>query len=70
MKVCYDAETDSLTLTLSEEQIRESDEPQPGVIIDFGYDGQIVGLEILQASSVVANVREMQFTVAEAGRAR
>lgn len=68
MKVYYDAESDSLTITLREERIRESDEVQPGVIIDLGFDEKVVGLEILDASDVVSNVREMQLTVAEAGK--
>ena len=29
---------------------------RPGVIADFGYDGGVVGFEILQASKVVEEV--------------
>ena len=67
MKVTYDRETDTLTITLREERIKESDEVRPGVIADFGYDGGIVRFEILNASKVVKNVQEMQFAVAENG---
>jgi uncharacterized protein YuzE len=63
MKITYDPETDSLTITLREDRIRESDEVRPGVIADFGYDGGIVRFEILQASKVVHNTREIQFAV-------
>jgi uncharacterized protein YuzE len=63
MKVTYDHETDSLTITLREEQIKESDEVRPGVIADFGYDGGVVRFEIMQASRVVKNAREIQFAV-------
>lgn len=65
MKVYYDKETDSLTIMLRDERIRESDEVRPGVIADFGYDGGIVRFEILQASTVIENAREMQFAVGE-----
>jgi uncharacterized protein YuzE len=65
MKVAYDRETDSLVITLREERIKESDEVRPGVIADFGYDGGIVRFEIMQASKVVQNAREMQFAVGE-----
>ncbi len=65
MKVTYDRETDTMTITLREERIRESDEVRPGVIADFGYDGGIVRFEILDASKVVQNPREMQFAVGE-----
>ena len=65
MKVTYDRETDSMTITLRDERIKESDEVRPGVIADFGYDGGIVRFEILQASKVVQNTREIQFAVGE-----
>jgi uncharacterized protein YuzE len=65
MKVYYDTESDSLTITLREERIKESDEVRPGVIADFGYDGGVVRFEILDASKVVGNTREMQFAVGQ-----
>jgi uncharacterized protein YuzE len=65
MKVTYDEETDTLTIALRNERIKESDEVRPGVIADFGYDGGIVRFEILQASKVVDRAREIQFAVGE-----
>ena len=65
MKVAYDRQTDSLTITLREAKIKESDEVRPGVIADFGYDGGVVRFEIMQASKVVENAREIQFGISE-----
>ena len=65
MRVIYDRQSDTLTITLREDRIRESDEVRPGVIADFGYDGGVVRFEILDASKVVQNTREMQFALAE-----
>ena len=65
MRITYDRETDSLTITLRDARIRESDEVRPGVIADFGYDGGVVRFEIMQASKVVENAREIQFAVSE-----
>ena len=65
MKVTYHRETDSMTITLREERIKESDEVRPGVIADFGYDGGIVRFEIMQASKVVQNTREIHFAVGD-----
>ena len=65
MKVNYDIETDTITIRFREERIKESDEIRPGVIADFAYDGGIVRIELLDASKVVQNAREMQFAVAE-----
>ena len=64
-RVLYNKETDSLVITLREDRIKESDEVRPGVIADFGYDGGIVRFEIMQASRVVGNSKEMQFEVIE-----
>lgn len=64
MKAEYDKQTDTLTITLRDVRVKESDEVRPGVIADFGYDGGVVGFEILDASKVVEQTREMQFAVA------
>ena len=65
MRVVYDKETNSLVITFRDDRIKESDEVRPGVIADFGYDGGIVRFEIMQASRVVDNTKEMQFEVSE-----
>ena len=65
MKVTYDRETDTMTIVLREGRIKESDEVRPGVIADFGYDGSVVRFEILDASKIVRNAREIQFAVSE-----
>ncbi len=65
MRVTYDPQTDSLTIILRDERIKESDEVRSGVIADFGYDGGVVRFEIMQASKVIQNAREIQFAVGE-----
>jgi len=61
MKVQYDPQTDTLTITLRDARIQESDEVRPGVIADFGYDGGIVRFELLNASKIVDQTLETQF---------
>ncbi len=63
MKITYDRETDSMTIILRNDRIKESDEVRPGVIADFGYDGAIVRFEILDASKVVSSTQEIQFAI-------
>ena len=63
MKITYDRETDSMTITLRDEKVKESDEVRPGVIADFGYDGSVVRFEILDASKVVSSTQEIQFAI-------
>ncbi|MBW4681055.1 MAG: DUF2283 domain-containing protein [Microcoleus vaginatus WJT46-NPBG5] len=65
MKVTYDKETDSMTITQPETAIKESDEVYPGVILDIGYDCDIVRVEILSASKVVSKLPETQAVVGE-----
>ena len=64
MKAEYDRETDTLIITLRDARVKESDEIRPGVIADLGYDGSVVGFEILRASKIVEDAGEMQFAVA------
>jgi uncharacterized protein YuzE len=64
MKVIYDPEVDILTITLSNAVIDESDEDKPGIILDYDAAGNLVGLEILDASSRVSNPRELEHIIA------
>ena len=50
MKVKYDKEVDILYICLSNEPVNESDESKPGIVIDYSEDGNVVGIEILDAS--------------------
>ena len=50
MKVKYDKEADVLVFQIGQGKIMESDELKPGIILDFDQDGNIVRIEILDAS--------------------
>ena len=63
MKVTYDPEVDVLRIVLSDTAIAESDEERPGVILDFDVDGNVVGLEILDASKRVDNPRTVSYAI-------
>lgn len=64
MKVKYDQEVDMLTIQLSGAPVEESDEDKPGVILDYDKDGNIVGIEILNASKRMENPRALEYAVA------
>ena len=65
MKVTYDPETDTLRVLFSQADIDESDEDKPGIILDYDKDGNVVGLEILDASKRMDNPRSVEYAVAD-----
>ena len=64
MKVVYDPEVDVLRILFSNAPIEESDEDKPGVILDYESAGNIVGIEILDASKCMENPRSVEYAVA------
>lgn len=50
MRLKVDKENDALYFRLDESSIIESEEVQPGVILDFNAEGKVVGIEILNLS--------------------
>ncbi|MEW6033627.1 MAG: DUF2283 domain-containing protein [Chloroflexota bacterium] len=61
MRVVYDPETDTIDLIFREEAVAESDELREGIIVDYGRDGKIVSLEVLDASEHVADPRAIAY---------
>jgi uncharacterized protein YuzE len=53
MKLNYYAETDSLYIDLSERPSTESREISAGVVLDYDADGNLVGIDIDNASTKV-----------------
>ena len=66
MKVTYDPKTDTLTVILKEESpVAESDEDKPGVILDYDHEGNLVSLEIPDASKRVTQTQKIEFETVE-----
>lgn len=62
MKVSYDEKTDTLSMILKDNTpIAESDEDKPGVILDYDAGGNLVSIEILDASKHVTETRKVEF---------
>jgi len=62
VKATYDAATDTRSIILrAGAEIAESDEDKPGVILDYDQRGNLVSLEILDASQRVTEARRMEF---------
>ena len=66
MKVHFDDAADAVYLRLDDSKIIESEEVQPGVILDFNDKNQVVGVEILGVKDRVplAHLKQVQVEVA------
>lgn len=63
MKVKYDAEVDLMRIIFSDSEISESDEEKPGIILDYDDKGNIVGIEILNASKKIVNPKSVEYEI-------
>jgi len=62
VKVTYDARTDTLTMVFKEGvTVAESGEERPGIVLDYDARGDLVSLEILDASKRVTDAQRVQF---------
>ena len=64
MKVKYDKEQDILYVSFIDEAIFESDEEKKGIILDYSAHGNIVGIEVLNASKRVGNPAKVEYEFA------
>ena len=62
MKILYDSKTDTVSVILKvDARVVESDEVRPGVILDYDQEGQVVSVEILEASHRVTDADKVEF---------
>ena len=67
MRVRYDSQTDTLTVIFADSPVVESDEDKPGTILDYDASGNLVSLEILDASRRVGVPTQIEYQVVPAG---
>ncbi len=69
MKIRYDREVDAITIVFqSDRQIRESDEANPGVVMDYDDEGALVSIEVLDASKRFEDLENVQYEKTSSGR--
>ena len=50
MKIAYYPETDSMYIDLSSKESSDSNEVSPGIVLDYDSEGNLVGIDIDNAS--------------------
>ena len=63
MKVNYDASTDTLTVIFREVPVAQSDEEKRGIILHYDDAGDIVSIEVLDASRRVEEPGSVTMTL-------
>ena len=61
MRVVYDSRADILTIVLTETTIVESDEDKPGMVLDYDASGNVVSMEVLDASLRVQQPTRIEY---------
>jgi uncharacterized protein YuzE len=66
VRVHFDEASDAVYVTVSDAAVVESEEVQPGIILDFDADKQVVAIEIPRVKQRVplADLKRLQFEVA------
>ena len=66
MKMHYDQKSDALYLRLDDSKIIESAEVQPGIVLDYDANNQVVGVEVLRVKERVpaAEFNRIEFELA------
>jgi len=66
MRIHFDEKADAVYLRLDDSPVIESEEVQPGVVLDFNDRKQVVGVEILGVTRRVslASLKQIDFKVA------
>jgi uncharacterized protein YuzE len=64
MKIKYDKKVDIIYIQFADDEIIESNEDKQGIIIDYNKKGNIVGIEVLNASTKMEHPNSMVYEVA------
>lgn len=65
MKVEYDNKADVLYFNLAPDDVRaaRTETVAPGIFVDLDRDGKVIGIELLEASSVLGSNPRVEFAL-------
>lgn len=63
MKVVFDPNQDILQVCFKDTSIQETSQISPGLILDYDEDGNVIGLEIRQASQKLDDPNSIHFAI-------
>ena len=64
MKIKYDKELDIIYFSFQNKKVAESEEKRPGIIMDFDDKGNIIGIEVLEASKKIGTPGKVTYEFA------
>jgi YD repeat-containing protein len=64
MRITYDEEVDVVRIEFRNAVIAETDEDRPGILLDYDAEGNVVSIEILEASRRMENPRACEYALA------
>lgn len=64
MVIRYAKDVDVIYIKLTDAKVAESDEDKPGIILDYDESGEIVGIEVLNASKKINQPNGVIYEVA------
>lgn len=68
MKILYDRGGDVLRILLSDAPIERTDARCKGILLDFDQDGELVGMEVQQASHRMTSCSEIEYMETDSDR--
>lgn len=66
MNIVYDSDKDIVQIALKDTEVVETAQIAPGLILDYDDDGQVVGMEIRQASKRIDHPQTINYTLGAA----
>ena len=60
MNIRYDPKVNAMSIQFRDDLVAESEEIRPGVIFDYNKAGQVVAMEVLDASDVFKQPKQVK----------